>query len=240
MINIVLGDITNLKDVDVIVSSAKKTLLGGGGVDGAIHNKAGRGLIDECMRLGGCDVGEAKITKGYDLGIPYIIHAVGPIHYDKKWAKEHNYNQDELLRNAYLNSLKLAEQYNLKRIAFSAISTGAYSYPIDEACIIALSTIQSFLDEHKDDNYEITFVLYLEEFFHECIKQANILNIPYSTGKIEDESEDCTVFEFFKNHKEDYENFKEYNPNRINTYNIDNQDNSKVSILEKIKNVFKK
>lgn len=169
MIRIILGDITELTDVDVIVNSAKKTLMGGGGVDGAIHSKSGSELLKECKKLHGCNVGEAKMTKGYNLHVPYVIHAVGPIHYSEEWAKEHNYNQAELLRNAYMNSLILAKKYDLNKIAFSAIATGAFGYPIKEATTIALDTITEFLKSNPIFN--VTFVLYSEELYEEYIEQ---------------------------------------------------------------------
>ncbi len=169
MIKIILGDITELTEVDVIVNSAKKSLLGGGGVDGAIHSKAGGELLKACRELHGCNVGEAKITKGYNLQVPYIIHTVGPVYYSEEWSKKHNYNQAELLKNAYINSLKLAKEYDLKRIAFSAISTGAFGYPIEEATTIALDTVIEFLK--LNPTFDVTFVLFLEELYEEYIKQ---------------------------------------------------------------------
>lgn len=183
MIRIILGDITEVTDVDVIVNSAKKALLGGGGVDGAIHCKAGRELLRACRELHGCNTGEAKITKGYELQIPYIIHAVGPIHHSDEWAKEYDCNQEELLRQAYLNSLRLAKEYNLKKIAFSAISTGAYGYPAKESTKIALDTITEFLKYNHD--FEITLVLYTEDFYNEYINQIKNYNTSFSAEKRE-------------------------------------------------------
>lgn len=110
MIRILLNDITNISGLDAIVNLAKNSLLGGGGVDGAIHAKAGGELNRECRTLGGCKTGEAKITKGYKLLAPYVIHTVGPVHYDTEWAKAHNYDQAGILANCYKNSLSLAKK----------------------------------------------------------------------------------------------------------------------------------
>lgn len=183
MIRIILGDITEINDVDVLVNSAKKSLMGGGGVDGAIHHKAGSDLLRACKELHGCEVGEAKITKGFNLSVPYIIHTVGPVYYDEFWAKKHNYDQVGMLKNAYSNSLKLAKEHNLKRIAFSAIATGAFMYPIDEATKIALDTVIEFIGENPE--FEITFVLFTEDHYGEYVKQIKNYNVEFSTTKYE-------------------------------------------------------
>ncbi len=140
-ISITQGDIT-LQSVNAIVNAANETLLGGGGVDGAIHRAAGPELLQECRTLGGCPTGEAKITKGYKLPAKWVIHTVGPV-----W-KGGNQNEDELLANAYRNSLDLALQNNIKSIAFPAISTGIYSFPLERATWIAFTIIFDFLKKN--------------------------------------------------------------------------------------------
>jgi len=145
----VIGNIAYL-DVDCIVNAANKSLLGGGGVDGAIHKAAGEDLLQECKTLNGCNVGEAKITKGYNLPAKYVIHTVGPRYKGNK--------QDEIdLANCYVNSLNLARKNNIHTIAFPAISTGAYGYPLKEATEIALGTISKWLVENEE--YPIAVVL---------------------------------------------------------------------------------
>jgi O-acetyl-ADP-ribose deacetylase len=136
-IELVLGDITEL-DVDALVNAANNTLLGGGGVDGAIHRKAGKELLAECRPLNGCETGQAKITKGYNLKARHVIHTVGPVwHGGEK-------NEAQLLASAYHESLKLAETNGLKSVAFPCISTGVYHFPDEQAAVIALNTIESF------------------------------------------------------------------------------------------------
>ena len=144
-----LGDITKL-DCDCIVNAANKSLLGGGGVDGAIHRAAGPDLLKECRTLHGCETGEAKITKGYRLKASYVIHTVGPVYSGRDRDR-----QD--LANCYWNSLELARKYDLHSIAFSAISTGIYGYPPEEAVPIAADTVKKWLKEHTD--YEIKIIM---------------------------------------------------------------------------------
>lgn len=139
---LVKGDITK-EHVDAIVNAANTTLLGGGGVDGAIHRAAGPELLEECKRIGGCPTGEARITKGYKLPAKYVIHAVGPI-----WHGGTS-GEDRLLASAYLNSLKLAVEYGIRTISFPSISTGAYRFPVEKAARIALCTVKEFLDSNQ-------------------------------------------------------------------------------------------
>lgn len=157
-IKIVKGDITKFK-VDAIVNAANSTLLGGGGVDGAIHRAAGSQLLDECRTLNGCKTGEAKITKGYKLPAKYVIHTVGPIYHFNK-------NQEQLLRNCYQNSLELAVKNNIKTIAFPSISTGIYGYPIEEASVIAFNAVKDFL-KNNDSIQEVTFVCFDDKTFND-------------------------------------------------------------------------
>lgn len=141
-IELVLGDITKQK-VDALVNAANTTLLGGGGVDGAIHRGAGPELLEECRKLGGCPTGEARITQGYNLPAPFIIHAVGPVWHGGQSGEE------DLLRSCYRQSLKLAEEHGLRTIAFPSLSTGAYRFPIERASRIAVETVREGLKERK-------------------------------------------------------------------------------------------
>lgn len=157
-LQVIQADITAL-DVDAIVNAAKSSLLGGGGVDGAIHRAAGQQLREECRALGGCKVGEAKITKGYNLPARYVIHTVGPVF-------RRDPHPEVLLSNAYLNSLELAAAHKFESVAFPSISTGAFGYPIKEAAAIAVATINRhlsvnaypetvFLVAHSDADFAI-------------------------------------------------------------------------------------
>jgi O-acetyl-ADP-ribose deacetylase len=156
-IEIVKADITKLA-VDAIVNAANSTLLGGGGVDGAIHRAAGPELLEECRTIGGCPTGEARLTKGYNLPAKYVIHTVGPVWYGG------NKGEPEKLASCYRNSLEIARKNNFKSIAFPAISTGVYGYPIKGACRIALNTISTFIKQYSSIE-KIVLVCFSEEMF---------------------------------------------------------------------------
>jgi len=141
LIEILNGDITKL-NVDAIVNAANKTLLGGGGVDGAIHRASGWELLEECKTLGGCETGYSKITKGYNLPAKFVIHTVGPVWYGGK------HNERELLKSCYLTALNLAKEYGLKTVAFPAISCGVYGFPYEDACKIATDTVKEFIKQN--------------------------------------------------------------------------------------------
>lgn len=174
MITILQGDITKLA-VDVIVNAANKSLLGGGGVDGAIHKAAGPKLLEECKTLGGANTGEAKITHGYELPARWVIHTVGPVYRDGK------HGEPELLKHCYENSLCIARSYGLKSIAFPSISTGAYRYPIEEASTIALQTIHNWLKECTYYEMEVICVLHSNYDYQIYLTKAQEYNIPFST-----------------------------------------------------------
>ena len=145
-----VGDITTL-NVDAIVNAANRSLLGGGGVDGAIHRAAGRELLAECRTLGGCETGAAKITKGYRLPAHYVIHTVGPVYSGSA-------SDAQFLRSCYRSSLDLAQAHGLHTIAFPAISTGVYGYPKEAAAEIALMTIRDWFHAHPDAGMRVTIV----------------------------------------------------------------------------------
>ena len=164
MLEVVLGDITKVH-VDAIVNAANTSLLGGGGVDGAIHRAAGPELLTECRMLNGCKTGEAKITKGYHLPAKYVIHTPGPI-----W-RGGGHDEETLLKNCYENCLKLAAEYNCKSVAFPSISTGIYHFPLEKASVIAVQTIQHFLSTHTDMDVQIVcFDTITKSFYDTALK----------------------------------------------------------------------
>jgi O-acetyl-ADP-ribose deacetylase (regulator of RNase III) len=157
VLELVQGDITQ-QDTEAVVNAANKSLLGGGGVDGAIHRGAGPQLLAECRTLGGCETGDAKITKGYQLSAKHVIHTVGPVY------RQGSEKVRDLLASAYRRSLEVATENGLKSLAFPSISTGAYGYPLDEAASIALTTVIGYLEECEDIRL-VRFVLFGSEAF---------------------------------------------------------------------------
>ena len=163
------GDITK-QDTEAIVNAANKSLLGGGGVDGAIHRAGGPEILKECRKIGGCEKGEAVITTGGDLRAKYVIHTVGPVYRDGL------HNEPKFLGNSYLNSLKLASSKGIISISFPSISTGAYGYPLEEAARIALKTAAKYLKENSDINL-IRFVLFGKDalaVYEKVLTQINV------------------------------------------------------------------
>ena len=154
-LKIVHGDITTL-DVDAIVNAANTTLLGGGGVDGAIHRVAGPGLLEECRTLRGCPTGQAKITSAYNLPCKFVIHSVGPV-----W-KNGDFGEEQLLSSAYRNPVRIAHNMKLKSLAFPNISTGIYGFPKEKAASIAIHTIREAVEEY-DSIEKVIFCIYDDE-----------------------------------------------------------------------------
>jgi O-acetyl-ADP-ribose deacetylase (regulator of RNase III) len=163
-IEIVKGDITQ-QDTDAIVNAANSSLLGGGGVDGAIHRAAGPGLLEECKSLNGCRTGEAKITRGYRLKARHVIHTVGPVY-------RNGQDNASLLRSCYIRSLELAALNGLKSIAFPSISTGVYGYPVEEAAKAQLSAVNDFL--RKDDTLEKVVLVCFDDRNLQALKAASV------------------------------------------------------------------
>lgn len=161
-IQVLKGDITKLK-VDAIVNAANTSLLGGGGVDGAIHRAAGKELVEECRTLNGCKTGQSKITKGYNLPAKYVIHTVGPVWHGGK------YNEREKLKSCYETTLTLAKENEIKTIAFPAISCGVYHFPLEEACNIATDAVSEFIT--KCDCFEKVIFIDINDAIIEIYKR---------------------------------------------------------------------
>lgn len=166
-VELVKGDIT-LQDTEAIVNAANSSLRGGGGVDGAIHRAGGPAIYEQCARLGGCETGDAKLTTGGNLKAKYVIHAVGPVYQGGETEEE------KLLANCYRKSLKIAQEKNLKSIAFPSISTGAYGYPVDKAANIAMRTVKTFMQKNPCFT-TVRFVLFDEKTF-KAYKNAMEMN----------------------------------------------------------------
>lgn len=169
-IKVIEGDITR-QQVDAIVNAANSTLLGGGGVDGAIHRAAGPGLLAECKTLNGCPTGQAKITGGYNLPARYVIHTVGPV-----WRGGHH-DEDALLAQCYQNSLALVKKHKLKTVAFPSISTGAYGFPMERAARIAVTEIKNFLEKEGQPD-QVILVCFGQRAYQ--IHQAAVKEIFYN------------------------------------------------------------
>ena len=154
VMRLVQGDITKLSDVEAVVNAANRSLLGGGGVDGAIHRAAGPELLEECKTLHGCETGEAKLTGGYNLPCKYVIHTVGPVWHGGQ------HNEPELLADCYRNSLQTAVDHEIRSIAFPSISTGVYSYPVEDAAKVAVSTVNQFIEANPGKLDLVEWVLF--------------------------------------------------------------------------------
>lgn len=168
MLRITFGDITKI-EADAIVNAANTSLLGGGGVDGAIHRAAGPELLKECRMLNGCVTGRAKITKGYRLPAKYVIHTPGPV-----WNGGRK-KEEQLLKSCYENCLRLAAEHGCKTVAFPSVSTGIYRFPLDKASVIAVGTILEFLKQHPD--MEVQMVCFDENTFRYYKKALDAITI---------------------------------------------------------------
>ena len=167
VLRMVQGDITKISDVAAIINAANQSLLGGGGVDGAIHRAAGPKLLEECRSLHGCKTGEAKLTGAYNLPCKFVIHTVGPVWNGGK------HNEAELLADCYRNSLQVAVEHKIRSVAFPSISTGVYSYPVEEAAKVAVMTVNKFIEEHPGQLDLVEWVLFDE---HTYSTYENVLN----------------------------------------------------------------
>jgi O-acetyl-ADP-ribose deacetylase (regulator of RNase III) len=163
----IVGDIT-AQDTEAVVNAANKELAPGGGVAGAIHRAAGRGLWEECMRLGGCETGQAKISGGHGLHNTYVIHTVGPVYSGSK-------EDAVLLRSCYVNSLELADMHKVKSISFPALSTGIFGYPVDKAAYVAIKAIKEFLEGNTGIKL-VRMVLYDEDSYNEHLRALDAVN----------------------------------------------------------------
>lgn len=167
-ISVQKADITTIP-CDAVVNAANNTLLGGGGVDGAIHKEAGPELLEECRLYNGCPTGDVRLTRGYGLLAPYIIHTVGPVY------SEHPDDAPVILADCYYNSLELARKHHLHSICFPAISTGVYGYPMEEACKVAMMTLVAWLTDHQDYGMEIILSCYnpaIYDIYQRIVKEA--------------------------------------------------------------------
>lgn len=175
ILELVEGDITE-QSTDAVVNAANRTLLGGGGVDGAIHRAGGPRILEECRKLGGCDTGDAKITTGGNLLAKHVIHTVGPVYRDGK------HKEADLLAKSYKRSLEVASENGVKTIAIPSISTGAYGYPLEQAARIAVSTVIDYLKTHQDITL-VRFVLYGQKSFNAYAQALNELVSSRSEGE---------------------------------------------------------